>query len=69
MSFPCALIQKLRALFPTTARAAEPAAQRRAPHLRIVGGTAYQEAEQPARVRPIRGHHTRHGGLHRWRWE
>jgi hypothetical protein len=69
MSIPHALIQKLRALIPTRVQAAKPEAQRRAPHLRIVGGTAYREAEQRARVRPIRDHQTRQGGLHRWRWE
>ncbi|GIW04917.1 MAG: hypothetical protein KatS3mg059_1537 [Thermomicrobiales bacterium] len=69
MSFPHALIQKLRALIPTRARVTEPVAHRRTPHLRIVGGTAYREVEQPARVRPRRDPRTRPGGLHRWRWE
>ncbi|MER3437172.1 MAG: hypothetical protein C4346_06035 [Chloroflexota bacterium] len=62
MSFPHALIH-------TRARAAKPVTQHRAPHLRIVGGTAYREAEQLARVSPRRGPRTRQGGLHRWRWE
>jgi len=71
MSFPHALLHKLRAVLRPRERTAGPVENNRAPHLRIVGGTAYRNSEQPSRVRPIRtGNSTRStGGLHRWRWE
>ncbi len=71
MSFPHALLQKLRAVLRPRARSSGPVENSRAPHLRIVGGTAYRNGEQPSRMRSIRtGNSTRPtGGLHRWRWE
>lgn len=71
MSFPHALLQKLRTALRPRERAARPVENNRAPHLRIVGGTAYRKSEQPPHVRPIRAESgvRRTGGLHRWRWE
>lgn len=71
MSFPHALLQKLRVALRPRARAARPVEHGRAPHLRIVGGTAYGDGEQPSRLHPIRAKSgaRRTGGLYRWRWE